>query len=193
MGPGRLEAFSDGVIAVIITLMVLELHAPSGADLHALRPLLPGFLVYLLSFVFVGIYWNNHHHMLHVVTKVDGGVLWANLHMLFWLSLMPFTTAWMGQNHEAALPTAVYGGDLLLSGVAYYFLERAIIRAEGTGSKLAAAIGSGAKENLSTVCYVAAIPLAFVSTWISDGLFVVVAAIWIIPDSRIEAKVQGER
>ena len=193
MGTGRLEAFSDGVIAVIITIMVLELHAPHGADLDAIRPLLPGFLVYLLSFVFVGIYWNNHHHMFHAATKVDGRVLWANLHMLFWLSLMPFTTAWMGGNHEASLPTAVYGADLLLSGVAYYILERAIIRCEGEDSKLAAAIGGGLKENISTLFYVAAIPLAFVSPWISDGLFVIVAAIWIIPDSRIEAKVHGER
>ncbi len=186
MGTGRLEAFSDGVIAVIITLMVLELHAPSGADLDALRPLVPGFLVYLLSFVFIGIYWNNHHHMLHAAKKVDGRVLWANLHLLFWLSLMPFTTAWMGGNHRAALPTAIYGADLLLSGVAYFILERAIIRAEGAGSKLAAAVGSGVKERASTVFYVAAIPLAFVSPWISDALFVCVAAIWFIPDRRIE-------
>jgi uncharacterized membrane protein len=190
MGTSRLEAFSDGVIAVIITIMVLELHAPHGADLDALRPLLPGFLVYLLSFVFVGIYWNNHHHMLHVATKVDGRVLWANLHLLFWLSLMPFTTSWMGSNHEAALPTAVYGADLLLSGIAYLFVERAIIRAEGKDSKLAAAVGTGIKEQVSTLFYVAAIPLAFVNTWISDALFVCVAAVWFIPDRRIEQRLQ---
>jgi uncharacterized membrane protein len=193
MGTNRLEAFSDGVIAVIITLMVLELHAPDGADLDALRPVLPGFLVYLLSFVFVGIYWNNHHHMLHVAKKIDGSALWANLHLLFWLSLLPFTTAWMGGHHSAAVPTAVYGADLLLSGVAYYVLERALIRADGAASKLGAAVGGGMKERVSTVCYVAAIPFAFVSTWISDALFVIPAAIWLIPDRRIEHEVTPER
>jgi uncharacterized membrane protein len=190
MGTGRVEAFSDGVIAVIITLMVLELHAPGGADLEALRPLLPGFLVYLLSFVLVGIYWNNHHHLMHAAEKIDGRVLWANLHLLFWLSLMPFTTAWMGEHHEASLPTAIYGADLLASGVAYYFLERAIIRVEGASSKLGAAVGRGAKETISTMCYVAAIPLAFVSPWMSDALFVCVAGIWIIPDRRIEQRAE---
>jgi uncharacterized membrane protein len=186
MGKGRLEAFSDGVIAVIITIMVLELHAPHGADLEAIRPLLPVFLVYALSFINVGIYWNNHHHMFHATEKIDGRVLWTNLHLLFWLSLLPFTTAWMGANYDAPLPTAVYGGDLLACGVAYLFVERAIIRANGAGSRLAAAVKGGFKENLSASLYVAAVPLAFVNPLISDGIFVAVSAMWFIPDRRIE-------
>jgi uncharacterized membrane protein len=185
MGKGRLEAFSDGVIAVIITIMVLELHAPHGADWDAIRPVLPIFFVYVLSFVNIGIYWNNHHHMLHATSRVSGGVLWANLHLLFWLSLVPFTTGWMGENHNAPLPTAVYGFVLLASGTAYYVLERMIIRTEGN-AKLAAAVGARTKEIVSTLLYAAAIPAAFVHALISDALYVIVAAMWFIPDRRIE-------
>jgi TMEM175 potassium channel family protein len=193
MGKGRLEAFSDGVIAVIITIMVLELHAPHGADLDALRSMAPGFAAYVLSFVFVGIYWNNHHHMLHAATKVNGKVLWANLHLLFWLSLIPFVTGWLGEHHDEGLPTAIYGGVMLASGVSYLFLEHALIGAEGPGSKIATAMGDKAKEKMSTAAYVLAIPCAFWQPLVSDGLFVAVAAIWLIPDRRIEALLGGER
>src|SRR5579862_7910970 len=161
MTKGRLEAFSDGVIAIIITIMVLELKVPPGGDLAALRPLLPTLLTYLLSFVFVGIYWNNHHHLLHATTRIDGGVLWANLHLLFWLSLTPFVTGWMGANHYEPLPVAIYGVVLLLSAIAYYVLVRAIIRAEGPHSKVAAAVGNDRKGKISAVLYAVAIPLAF--------------------------------
>ncbi len=195
MGKNRLEAFSDGVIAIIITIMVLELKVPPHADgLADLKSLLPVFLSYVLSFIYVGIYWNNHHHMFHSTQYVTGGILWANLHLLFWLSLFPFTTAWVGANHLAPTATAVYGFVLLMAAIAYYILERAIIKQQGPNSILAAAIGSGWKENLSPLCYFAAIPLAFVKPWISHGLFVLVAILWLVPDRRIErALVKRER
>src|SRR5437868_13861538 len=172
MTKGRLEAFSDGVIAILITIMVLELRVPHGADWAALRPLLPIFLTYVLSFVNLGIYWNNHHHMLHTTNRINGKILWANLHLLFWLSLIPFVTGWMGENHFASLPTAVYGVVLLLAAIAYTILQRMIVAGQGPNSRLAAAIGRDRKGMLSLVCYVLAIPLAFVNQWISDGLYV---------------------
>lgn len=186
MEKNRLEAFSDGVIAIIITIMVLELKVPHTAALTELVPLLPVLLSYLLSFIYVGIYWNNHHHLFHSTRKVNGAILWANLHLLFWLSLLPFTTAWMGENHLAPTPTAVYGFVLLMAAIAYYILQRAIIAQQGAQSLLAAAIGNDLKGKLSPLCYFAAIPLAFVSPWISNGLFIFVALMWLIPDRRIE-------
>jgi uncharacterized membrane protein len=189
MSKGRLEAFSDGVIAILITIMVLELKVPHGADWHALQPLLPVFLAYVLSFVFLGIYWNNHHHMLQVTRKISGGVLWANNHLLFWLSLIPFTTAWMGENHVAPLPTALYGVNLLLASIAYVTLQAVIISAEGPGAPLAAAVGRDKKGKLSMVLYLTAIPLAFVTQFLSVALYVAVALMWLVPDRRIEADV----
>jgi uncharacterized membrane protein len=186
MGTGRLEAFSDGVIAIIITIMVLELRPPHGTTLADLRPLIPVFLSYVLSFVYLGIYWNNHHHMLHVTHRVDGVVLWSNLLLLFVLSLVPFTSAWMGENHGAPLPTAVYGLVLLLAGIAYNILQHAIVRLEGPHSTLASAIGRDLKGKLSPLGYALAIPLAFVHEWLSWGLYVTVALIWLVPDRRIE-------
>ena len=187
MEKNRLEAFSDGVIAIIITIMVLELHVPAHADgLADLRPLIPVLWSYLLSFIYVGIYWNNHHHMFQSTEKVTGGILWANLHLLFWLSLFPFTTAWVGANHLAPAPTAVYAFVLMMAGVAYYILEHAIIRQQGKDSLLARAIGNRWKENISPLCYLAAIPLAFVSPYISHALFIFVAILWLVPDRRIE-------
>jgi uncharacterized membrane protein len=188
MTKARLEAFSDGVIAIIITIMVLELKVPHGADLGAVRPLLPVFLTYVLSFVFVGIYWVNHHHLLHAATGIDGRILWANLHLLFWLSLVPFVTGWMGENHFAALPTAGYGAVMLLAGVAYWLLSRAIVAREGKGSRLAQAIGRDRKGMASLAIYALAIPLAFVREWMADLLFVAVALMWLVPDRRIEAR-----
>jgi uncharacterized membrane protein len=200
MQKNRLEAFSDGVIAIIITIMVLELRPPAGITLSALKSeSLPAiFASYFLSFIYVGIYWNNHHHMLHATKKVSGAVLWANLHLLFWLSLFPFTTAWMGKTWEWNLntpkvPTAVYGFVLLMAAMAYYILQCAIIRNEGRHALLAAAIGSDWKGKLSPVLYFSAIPLAFVSPWISNGLFIAVALIWFVPDRRIERVVEKER
>jgi uncharacterized membrane protein len=190
MSKGRLEAFSDGVIAILITIMVLELRVPHGTDWQALRPLVPVFLTYILSFVFLGIYWNNHHHMLHAADRINGKILWANLHLLFWLSLVPFVTGWMGENQFASLPTAVYGGVLLLAGVAYTILQKAIIGAHGPGSKLAAAVGRDLKGKLSTGLYAVAIPLAFVHEWIADGIYVFVAFMWLVPDRRIESKLR---
>ena len=188
MTKGRMEAFSDGVIAVIITIMVLELKVPHGTGLEALRPLVPVFMVYVLSFIYLGIYWSNHHHMLHVTEHVDGKILWANLHLLFWLSLVPFATGWMGENHYAAMPTAGYGVVLLMAGAAYYLLERQIVRLHGPRSKLAQAVGGvDRKAVLSMVAYAAAVPLAFVSPWISIVFYVGVALSWLIPDQRIEA------
>ena len=187
MGKGRLEAFSDGVIAILITIMVLNLRVPDGVEFEALAPTIPVFLSYALSFVFVGIYWNNHHHMLQVAREVDGRILWANLHLLFWLSLVPFVTGWMGENHFAPLPTAVYGGVLLLSGVAYTVLQTVLVAAQRPGSKLAAAVGSDAKGKLSMGLYVFAILLAFVNQWIADGIYVFVALMWLVPDPRIES------
>jgi uncharacterized membrane protein len=188
MSKGRLEAFSDGVIAILITIMVLEFRVPKGADWAALRPLLPVFLTYVLSFVYLGIYWNNHHHMLQATDRINGKILWANLHLLFWLSLVPFVTGWMGENNFASLPTAVYGAVMLLAAVSYTLLQKMIVAEQGPNSKLATAVGKDAKGLLSLVCYVLAIPLAFVNQWISDALYVIVALIWFIPDRRIESK-----
>jgi uncharacterized membrane protein len=188
MSKTRLEAFSDGVIAILITIMVLELKVPHGTDWEAIRPLLPIFLVYTMSFVYVGIYWNNHHHMLHATERVNGAVLWANLHLLFWLSLTPFVTGWMGENHFAPLPTAVYGVVLLCSAIAYTILQNTIIRLEGPRSKLAEAVKRDVKGKLSLALYVAAIPLAFVNEWIADAIYVTVVLIWLVPDRRIESK-----
>jgi uncharacterized membrane protein len=187
MSKGRLEAFSDGVIAIIITIMVLELKVPHGADLAALRPLLPVFLTYALSFVFVAIYWNNHHHMLQTADRINGRILWANTHLLFWLSLVPFATGWMGDNHSAPLPTAVYGVVMLLAGVAYLILQNAIIAHHGRQSKLARAVGRDFKGKVSAASYVMAILLAFVNQWISDAIYAGVALMWLVPDRRIEA------
>ena len=186
MGKGRLEAFSDGVIAIIITIMVLELKVPHGADVAALRPLIPVFLSYVLSFVYVGIYWNNHHHMLHACRTVNGPVLWANLHLLFWLSLIPFVTGWMGENHFDTAPVALYGAVLLMSGLAYYILARILTALHGPDSALAKAFGKDVKGIVSMVVYAIAIPLAFVNAWIAFGLYIAVAAIWLLPDRRIE-------
>jgi uncharacterized membrane protein len=186
MSKGRLEAFSDGVIAIIITIMVLELSAPHGADLAALRPLIPVFLSYVLSFVFVGIYWNNHHHLFQAARQVNGATLWANLHLLFWLSLIPFATGWMGENDFAAWPVALYGLVLLLAGSAYFILSRVLIAHHGQDSALATAIGGDFKGIVSLVIYTLAIALAFVNSWLSCALYVLVAIIWLIPDRRIE-------
>ncbi|MEJ0047498.1 MAG: TMEM175 family protein [Rhodospirillales bacterium] len=189
MGKARLEAFSDGVIAVIITIMVLDLKIPHGEDLDALVPLLPVFTSYVLSYVMVGIYWNNHHHMFHAVERVTGPVLWANLLLLFWLSLVPFVTGWMGENHFAALPVAVYGGILLMSAVSYSILV-AVLRHNARNTRLAAAFGKDLKGKISLVIYAVAIPLAFASCWIALGLYVLVGMIWFIPDRRIEERAE---
>jgi uncharacterized membrane protein len=189
MGRGRMEAFSDGVIAVIITIMVLELKVPHGIELPALVPLIPVFLSYVLSFVFVGIYWNNHHHMLHAVQHVSGGVLWANLHLLFWLSLVPFVTGWMSENHFAAVPVALYGLVLLMAGVAYYVLARVLVARHGKDSTLARALGKDVKGIASIVLYVMAIALAFVNPWFACAIYVAVAIMWLIPDPRIEHRI----
>lgn len=186
MGTGRVEAFSDGVLAIIITIMVLELRAPHGTGLAALRPLVPVLLSYVLSFIYLGIYWNNHHHLLHVAHRVTGTILWANLHLLFWLSLVPFVTAWMGENHFASVPTALYGGVLLMAGLAYLLLQRQILRAEGSRSLLAAALGRDIKGKLSPLLYALAIGIAFVHPGIADGVYVLVALTWLVPDRRIE-------
>jgi uncharacterized membrane protein len=183
----RLEAFSDAVIAIIMTIMVLELAIPHEAEWEALRPLVPKFLTYLLSFVFLGIYWSNHHHLIATVRHVHGGVLWANLHLLFWLSLTPFVTGWMGENDFAAAPTAAYGVVLLMSAIAYFILQSVILASLGPGSPLRAALGRDMKGKLSPVCYLAAIPLAFLNRWIAVGLYVFVALMWLVPDRRIEA------
>jgi uncharacterized membrane protein len=182
----RLEAFSDGVFAVIITIMVLELKAPHGSDWSALQPLVPAFLTYVLSFVFVGIYWNNHHHMLQASDQVNGAILWANLHLLFWLSLVPFVTGWMGENHFAAIPTAGYGVVLLMAGLAFNILAAAIIRLQGADSKLRAAVGNNVKGKASAVLYAIAIPLAFVHEAIADAIYVGIALMWLVPYRRIE-------
>jgi uncharacterized membrane protein len=186
LGKSRLEAFSDGVIAILITIMVLDLRVPHGASLTALIPMIPVFLSYVLSFVYLAIYWNNHHHLLHAAQHVSAGILWANLHLLFWLSLVPFTTAWMGENAFAPVPTAIYGVSLLMPAVAYITLQGAIVRAHGADSLLAHALGSDRKGKLSLALYAAAIPLAFVQRWAAGGLFALVALIWLIPDRRIE-------
>ena len=186
MAKNRLEAFSDGVLAIIITIMVLEMKVPHETQLAALKPVLPVFLTYVLSFLYLGIYWNNHHHMLSTVRRVGGGILWANLHLLFWLSLFPFVTGWVGENHVASTPAAVYGFVLLMAAIAYYVLQRVIIASQGRNSLLASAIGSDWKGKLSPLLYLVAIPLAFVSPWIATGVYVFVALIWLIPDRRIE-------
>jgi uncharacterized membrane protein len=185
----RLEAFSDGVIAILITIMVLELRVPQGSDWSAVRPLVPVFLTYVLSFVNIGIYWNNHHHMLQVTERISGPILWANLHLLFWLSLFPFFTGWMGENHFARIPTAAYGGVLLLASIAFYILQRAIVAEQGPDSALHAALGRDLKGRISPAIYVAAIPLAFVSRWIALSLYVVVSLMWLVPDRRLESRV----
>jgi uncharacterized membrane protein len=186
MSKGRLEAFSDGVLAIIITIMVLELRVPPGAELAALVPLIPKFLSYALSFVFIGIYWNNHHHLFQAVQRVAGRVLWANLHLLFWLSLIPFATAWMGENNFAAQPVALYGVALLLAGFAYYLLTRTLLALHDQDSALVVALGRDLKSKISLVLYASAIPLAFVSAGLSCALYVLVAVIWFVPDRRIE-------
>ena len=192
MGTNRLEAFSDGVIAIIITIMVLELRAPHAPTLEALQPLVPVLLSYVLSFVYLGIYWNNHHHMLHVTKHVDGGILWANLHLLFWLSLFPFATAWMGENHFARVPTAFYGAVLLMAAIAYFVLAHAIIRKEGRDSTLGRAFGSDWKGKISPVLYLVAIGLAFVHEWLAQAVYTIVAIMWLVPDRRIERILRPE-
>jgi uncharacterized membrane protein len=186
MSKGRLEAFSDGVMAIIITIMVLEMKVPQGADLVALRPLIPVFLSYVLSFIYLGIYWNNHHHLLQAIQHVNGRILWANLHLLFWLSLIPFVTGWMGVNHFAAWPVVLYGTVLWLAGLAYFILTRTLIAHHGRDSALATALGRDFKGKASLVCYAVAIPLAFVNSWFAGVLYVLVAVMWLIPDRRLE-------
>jgi uncharacterized membrane protein len=195
MDSGRLEAFSDGVLAIIITIMVLEMKVPHGASLADLWPLVPVFLSYVLSFVYLGIYWNNHHHMLHVTERVNGAILWANLHLLFWLSLIPFVTGWMGENNFAPAPTALYGVVLLAAAIAYWILQRVIIAEQGESSLLATAVGGDLKGKLSPLLYAIAIPAAFLHQWISGSIYVLVALIWLIPDRRIERSLakQGQR
>ena len=186
MQKGRLEAFSDGVIAVIITIMVLEMKVPHGTDPAALAPLIPVFVSYVLSYVYVGIYWNNHHHMLHATKTVNGPILWANLHLLFWLSLIPFVTGWMGENHFAEIPVALYGAVLLMSAISYYLLSRCLIKHDGRESLLGSAVGKDFKGRISVVIYVVAILLSFVNRWIALGLYFSVALLWFVPDRRIE-------
>jgi uncharacterized membrane protein len=190
MKTSRLEAFSDGVLAIIITIMVLELKVPHATELAALKPMLPHLLSYVLSFIYLGIYWNNHHHLFQAAEEVSGGILWANLYLLFWLSLFPFTTDWVGESRLAPTPTAVYGFVLLMAAIAYYILQRTIIAKEGRGSLLAHAVGGDWKGKLSPVIYLIAIPLAFVNSWIAGGLYVFVALLWLIPDPRIEREIE---
>lgn len=191
MQKNRLEAFSDGVLAIIITIMVLELKVPHGEGLEALYPLAPVFLSYVLSFLYVGIYWNNHHHMLHTAKHVSGLVLWANLHLLFWLSLFPFVTGWMGENHFASLPSALYGVVLFMAAIAYWMLTKAIIAADGTDSLLAKAIGKNHKEIGSLIAYALAIPLAFLTPWLAQMIYVGAALVWFVPDKRVEKVLAG--
>jgi len=191
MGKGRLEAFSDGVIAIIITIMVLEMKVPHGESLDSLLPLVPVFFSYILSFVYVGIYWNNHHHMLHTCRRVTGPILWANLHLLFWLSLFPFTTGWMGENHFASAPSALYGSVLLMAGIAYWLLQQAIISSEGSASLLRKAVGRDWKGKLSPVLYIVAIVASRWSPWIAQAIYTSVALIWLVPDRRIEHVLRG--
>jgi uncharacterized membrane protein len=190
MNKSRLEAFSDGVLAVIITIMVLEMKSPQRPNLVALRPVIPVFLSYVLSFVYIAIYWNNHHHLLHATQRVNGATLWANLHLLFWLSLVPFTTAWMGENHFDSWPVAVYGMVLLLAGVAYFILTRVLLSLHGQGSTLATSIGRDWKGKISIVIYAAGIPLAFAKPWIAGACYIIVAIMWLVPDPRIERKIE---
>jgi len=190
MGKGRLEAFSDGVLAIIITIMVLEMKVPHGTEIAALQPLIPVFASYVLSFVYIGIYWNNHHHLMHAVERINGPVLWANLHLLFWLSLFPFVTGWMGENHFAATTVGLYGFVLAMAAIAYGILVQCLIALHGRDSRLAAAIGSDLKGNVSILIYAAAIGLSLIESWISLALYFAVAAIWFIPDRRIEKTVE---
>lgn len=192
MNRTRLEAFSDGVLAIIITIMVLEIKVPHGADFEALKPLIPVVISYILSFIYIGIYWNNHHHLMHTVKNVTGGILWANLHLLFWLSLVPFTTGWIGENHFDPIPMAVYGFVLLMAAVAFYVLQTLIVRSQGENSLLAKAIGSDLKGKMSLVIYLLAIGSNFASQWISGSLYILVALIWLIPDKRIEIILRSE-
>ena len=193
MNKGRLEAFSDGVLAIIITIMVLELRAPHGSDFASLRPLAPVFVSYVLSFVYVGIYWNNHHHFLHAATRVDGRVLWANLHLLFWLSMFPFATAWMGAHHDAATPVAVYGVMLLMAAIAWLPFQASLMRASGGDSTLSRAIDPwGWKSVLPVVFYLAGIALAFINTWAAQDMYAAVAVMWFVPDRRIEHRLQDD-
>jgi uncharacterized membrane protein len=193
MNKSRLEAFSDGVLAIIITIMVLELKVPHENNMAALQNLLPVFMSYLLSFIYVGIYWNNHHHMLTAIKEVNGGILWANLHLLFWLSLVPFATGWMGENHFAAAPMALYGFVLLMAAIAYFILQSILIKQQGKDSVLAKAVGKDLKGKLSPVFYLIAIPAAFYNEWISEGLYILVALMWLIPDTRIERVVKSKQ
>jgi uncharacterized membrane protein len=193
MAKNRLEAFSDGVIAIIITIMVLDLKVPHETDFAALKPVLPVFLSYVLSFVYVGIYWNNHHHMLNAAERVSGGILWANLHLLFWLSLFPFATGWMGENHLAATPTAAYGFVLLMAAIAYWILQQTIIARHGRDSLLARAVGGDWKGKLSPLLYLASIPLAFMNVWIANGIYIFVALLWLVPDRRIERILERQK
>ncbi len=192
MGKNRLEAFSDGVIAIIITIMVLEMKVPKDSSLYSLLPLIPIFVSYLLSFVYLGIYWNNHHHMFHATKQVNGAILWANLHLLFWLSLVPFVTGWMGENEFASGPTALYGFVLLMAAMAYWILQKAILKKHGNDSILAKALGKDFKGNISPLIYAVAIPIAFYNQWIAGALYVLVAMIWLIPDRRIEKILQEQ-
>lgn len=193
MGKHRLEAFSDGVIAILITIMVLELCVPHGTDFLALRGILPIFLTYVLSFIFLGIYWSNHHHMFQLTPEVNGAILWANLHLLFWLSLVPFVTRWMGENHWASVPTAVYGTVLFMASIAYYILVRVIIASQGAGSKLKAAVGKEKKGMISSLLYLVAIGLAFVHQFFADAIYILVALMWLVSDRRIEKKLAAKR
>lgn len=190
MNKGRLEAFSDGVLAIIITIMILEMKAPHGAAFADLKPVLPAFLSYILSFIYIGIYWNNHHHMLQTTHRVTGTILWANLHLLFWLSLVPFVTAWSGENHFASAPMALYGVVLLFAAIAYTILQSVIVKENGENSLLAEAVGKDLKGKISLVFYILAIPSAFISPWISGALYILVALIWLVPDKRIENKIK---
>ncbi len=188
MDKHRMEAFSDGVVAILITIMILELHPPAGSDWASLVPIVPSVLTYVLSFVFLGIYWSNHHHMLQATDRINGAILWANLHLLFWLSLIPFVTAWMGRNYEASLPTALYGAVLIMCALAYTILQSAIIREEGRDSRLAIAVGKDRKGIASLLLYASAIPLAFLHPWYADTLYMIVALTWLVPDRRIETR-----
>jgi len=188
MSKERLVAFSDGVFAILITIMVLELRVPHGSDWAALQSLVPIFLTYVLSYIFLGIYWNNHHHMLQATQRINGGILWANLHLLFWLSLIPFVTGWMGENHFASVPTALYGVVLFLAAIAYTILQTAILAEQGPGSTLATAVGNDLKGKISALIYLVAIPLAFVHQLVADALYVTVALVWLVPDRRIEKR-----
>jgi len=193
MVKNRLEAFSDGVLAILITIMVLELKIPRGDSLESLNPLIPVFMSYMLSFIYLGIYWNNHHHMLHMVQRVNGGMLWANMHLLFWLSLVPFVTGWMGEYPYSAAPTACYGFIMFMSAIAYVILERTIIASQGRDSPLKSAVGKDIKGKVSLGLYLMAIPAAFFRQWIADGIYILVALIWLVPDRRIERALEHER